>query len=313
MRAMNTTKLFYTILLSIMVLFTACDEDSDDDQSAGGGGDLFCDNGIMDAFETGIDCDTDTTTVCPPCEFCGDGLLSSVLLDGDVSGMYEFDIDCGTPECGPCVQEFVVESIGEVGMTGAFRDQYSWNLLLSASGNDTLELNHTMYPGLKVERYSAGLFGPAHLKITANHGIMTATSGIYVKTIMMYLPIPENVVPSNPYLGPPITVEMANAAPLAPGGCSPILVGQTFPFIIYKEELIDNPQMISRCFFSYVDAGDNSELSIDHLLGYIQSEYYVKGEINMGSLLYQPIPLPGSEDVEGEITGVSFKLHYPFL
>ncbi len=307
---MKKTQFLYAILLSIMVLFTACEEDSDEDEPTGNN---LCLNGIMDGDETGVDCDADPTTDCPPCEFCGDGLLSSILNPGDETGMYEFDIDCGTPECGPCTQELVVQAIGEEGGETSFRDQYSYNRLLASAGQDTLALDPAIYPGLRVDKFPGGIGGPAFLRITANQGIMTDTDGIFMRTVILHIPWPENIAPVDPFLGPSITTEMVDASPFVPGGCSPPFIGQENPYVIYKEELIDNPQILSRCFFSYVDNGENSELSIDHLVGYIEYDYYVKGGVNMGSLLYQPIPLPGVDDVEGAFTDLSFKVHYPYL
>lgn len=310
---MKRTKFLFPVLLSALLLFTACEEDTDDEGFEPTPGNTLCNNDIMDGTETGIDCDTDTSTVCPPCAFCADSLLSSIYNVGDQTGMYEFDVDCGTPECGPCKEELVVQSIGPDGEATPFRDQYSYNKLLSAAGEDTLGLDYVQYPGLKVERYAAGFSGPSYLLVTANQGVMTDSLGIYVRTIKMYIPVPENVVSTNYYLGPGVSIDMEDSQPLAPGGCMPPLQGQGRPFIIYTERLIDNPGMLNRCFFSYVEGGQNSELSIDYLLGYIQSRYYVKGGINEGSIIYEPIPLPGQQDVLGIFSELTFKIHYPFI
>lgn len=307
-----------------------------------------CNNGIMDGDETGIDCDDDPTTTCPTCptcddlilngaEFdvdcvdypipalpgcmvcpsCHDEFLNSIYNPGDLTGMLELDVDCGTPDCGPCMQELVVEDIGGDGSTSGFRDQYSYNLLQSAVGiTDTLELDHNQYPGLKVEKFTAGFSGPAYLKVTANQGIETATLGIYMRTITMYIPWPESMVTVNPFFGPATAAEMLtmfDSQPIAPGACDPPVQGQERPYLIYREQLIDNPGTLNRCFFSYVDEPENSMLSIDYLLGYLQSEYYTKGGINQGSLLYEPIPLPGVLDIEGSFTNLTFKFQYPFI
>ncbi len=308
-----------------------------------------CNNGIMDGTETGVDCDADPLTSCPPCALCGpvdsgidgikngpefdvdcvdypiaeypcpvcpschDEVMNTILLDGPGSGMYENDVDCGGPDCDLCLQELTVDNIGSDEGQSPFRDQYSYNVLLATSGQDTLELDHNNYPGLSYTKVQSGITGPAYLLIEANQGIMTADLGIFMRTVELYIPWPESMVTVDlPYMGlPPATMDMIDSAPAVPGGCTIPFTNLEVPFLIYKEELISNPGVLSRCFFSYVDG--TSTLSIDYLMGHIEYDRYVKGNVDEGAMLYTPLALPGVIDVEGSFTNLQFKKHYPFL
>ena len=284
-----------------------------------------CSNGIMDGAETGIDCDNDPSTPCPTCPTCNDSIKNGPEYDVDCvdyeipgfdcpvcpschdgimnqepdGGLYELDIDCGSPECPSCGQEVVAEAIGTG--TGSFRDQYSYNKLLAASGmTDTLNLGPN-YPGLKKSKVISP-FGANYMKIEANQGFMTQSDGLYVKTIILYIPWPENVT---------APVDMQNLPEPTFGLCGPIPEGDPIPYILYKEKLVDNPGSLNKCFVSFVNNGENSTLTIPYLEGSPQaSKYYAKGGINAGSL--RRALLDGTLEM-GTFTNVGFKVEYPYF
>lgn len=237
---------------------------------------------------------------CPVCPSCHDGVMNQA----EELGIYELDIDCGGPDCDACDQELVAASIGTG--TSTFRDQYSYNKLLALAGiTDTLNLGPN-YPGLKVYPKVINVFGGEdYLKVEANQGFMTQTDGIYVKTIILYIPWPEhNTINEG--------VNMSNALPAPSYGlCPPVPEGTVLPYLVYKETLIDNPSLLKKCFQSFVDNGQNSTYKVTYREGsIIASSFYAKGNINAGSLKRQN--LDGSFET-GAFTGIGYKIEYPYV
>lgn len=294
-----------------------------------------CNNGIMDGDETGIDCDDDPLTPCPPCATCGDGIKNGPEFDVDCVDypipdypcpvcpschdgiqnpvddlIFELDVDCGGPNCEPCEQYLTVDLIGTAGPTG-FVDQYTYNRLMAAGGNtDTLELDHNMYPGLKAEKIQNFGLGDPYLKITANQGFMTASNGLYVRTVTVYMRYPESI-------GLNGTDTIADLGTPSFGICEPIPISK-LPFVVYKEKLVDSPNLLNVCMTSYEAplnpdfplVTENSVLTIDYLYGLPQaSQYYTKGNIDSGSLHSKK--LDGTM-LEGTYENIRFAKQYSY-
>lgn len=295
-----------------------------------------CNNGIMDGAETGIDCDDDQNTPCPTCPTCTDGIKNGPEVDVDcldypIPGyedcpicpschdgihnteedfLYELDVDCGGPYCEPCNQYVIIELIGTDNPTG-FTDQYTYNRQMAASGNtDTLELDHYLYPGLKVEKVQNFGFGEPHLKITANQGFLTASNDIYIRTVVIYQRYPE-------ILGPDGAEGLADLGMPTFGICLPIPIYQ-LPFVAYRETLVNSTGSYL-CMTSYEAPLDpdypliteESTLTIDYLFGTAQiGQYYTKGNIDIGSLHSKQFD---GTMLEGEFVDIRFAVQYPFF
>lgn len=286
---------------------------------------VSCANGIMDGAETGIDCDDDPNTLCPPCATCADGIKNGPEFDVDCvdypipgfdcpvcpschdgvmnqdpdAGQYELDIDCGGPNCPTCDRELTAVSIG-LG-SSPFRDQYSYNKILAAAGmTDTLNLGPN-FPGLKITKAQSG-FATNYLKVEANQGFMTQSDGLYVKTITLFIPWPEN------------TPEPVNMLPLATPGfglCSVVLPeGAMVPYLTYREQLVSNPS-VNKCYQSILTANGTSVLTYTYLEGSpVASTYYTKGSINGGGLARTN--LDGTVE-NGAFSTLGFKFNYPYF
>ncbi|MFN2429755.1 MAG: hypothetical protein ABR574_07055 [Cryomorphaceae bacterium] len=299
-----------------------------------------CNDGVMNGDEAGIDCDFDDSTPCPPCAQCGpegseiDGVKNGPEFDVDcvdypipeypcpvcpschdedlTEELYELDVDCGG-DCDDCDMELVAEAIG--GNNGSpFRDQYSFNRILAQNGNtDTLELDHNLYPGLKIEKLPGGAGGvtPDLVRVEANQGFMT-NNGLLIKTVVLQMPYPETYFDEGAGEG---TVPLANLAQPTLAGCSPFQFGDDdIPFIEYSETLVENQNLLNKCFLSYVEPGETSELTVDYLVGYDvgPSEYYAKGEIDQGWLRTAPDAISGDTS-EGIFENVGFKIQYDYF
>ncbi len=284
-----------------------------------------CTNGILDGDEAGVDCDFDAATACPPCATCADEILNGAEFEIDCVDyfidafpscevcpschddletveQFELDIDCSGigDGCEPCLQEVTAAGIGTAG--SPFRDQYSYNILLAAAGQDTLSLNHSAYPGLKVEKV-LNPFGINYLKVTANQGFDTGGNGLFIRTVEIFMPVPGATNLSLP-------IAMINLGPPTPGICGPFPV-DALPYVIYKEILVDNPNLVNRCFTSYVPVGQTSTLTFDYWRGYAEiSKSYTKGDVNQGSL--RSTNFTGTT-TEGSFTNLDWKLLYSFF
>lgn len=89
---------------------------------------IFCENGIQDEFEEGVDCGGE----CKPCASCNDGIKNQGEEDIDCGGLFcdvcktcfdgifnnfEEEIDCGGPFCVPCKNCFDgIQNYGELGV-----------------------------------------------------------------------------------------------------------------------------------------------------------------------------------------------------
>ena len=289
-----------------------------------------CGNGIMDGTETGIDCDDDPDTPCPPCASCSDGIKNGpelkpdcvdypipsmpecqvcaschdgILNDGQDGGdnLFELDIDCGGPNCDACLQEVTAAGIGE-GNGTPFRDQYSYNKLLAQSGmTDTLNLGPN-YPGLKVTK---NVIGSSYLKVEANQGFALDATHTFVRTLILYIPIPPS------YDGDINFVEdMINTAQPTIGMCEPFAGTQvTVPFIVYKERFLEN-NTATKCFRSFIDGGENSKLNYTYSFGGpMYLGYYLKGNMNGGSMRTANDVISG-EATYGNFNEIDFKIQY---
>src|SRR5690606_11261469 len=120
---------------------------------------------------------------------------------------------------------------------------------LAASGvTDTLELDHIAYPGLSVVR-KTGIGSPAYLEVTANQGFALDANNTYVRTVVLYLPIPE----SSPETALDINIPLDDLdQPQFPGyTCAPFFgTGALPPYIVYKEKIIQNTQA-DQCLLNY--------------------------------------------------------------
>lgn len=286
---------------------------------------VSCSNGIMDGTETGIDCDDDPMTPCPTCPTCTDSIKNGpefavdcvdypipgfdcpvcpschdgVMNQDPDAGLYELDIDCGGPNCPTCDRELTAASIG-LG-SSPFRDQYSYNKLLASSGmTDTLNLGPA-YPGLEIKKIQSA-FGQNYLKVVANQGFMTQSDGMYVKTITLFIPWPENT---------PDPVDMLPLADPDYPICTVVLPeGSVIPYLTYQEKLIDNSS-VSKCFQSILTVNGNSKLTYTYLEGSpITSAYYTKGGINGGGLSRGI--LDGTHEY-GTFSDIGFKFNYPYF
>lgn len=295
--------------------------------------DPTCTNGIMDGDETGIDCDNDPDTDCPPCATCDDEVKNGPeygvdcldypiplpeFADCDIcpschdnelntaegENLFELDVDCGGPNCDDCLTELTAASIGS-GSGSSFRDQYSFNKLLAQSGvEDTLELDHNEYPGLEITKVN---IGGDYLKVEGNQGFVLDEEHTFVKTLILYIPLPESDDGD-------ITEEydMVNTAQPQIGLCEPFTGEQiTVPFIVYKEGFIEDDSA-DKCFRSYVAEGEESQLFYTYNFGgpeYLG--YYLKGNINQGSMRTAD-DIYSQEPTFGSFEGIDFKLQRGF-
>ena len=304
-----------------------------------------CNNGVMDGSETGIDCDDDPNSPCPTCPTCDDDIKNGpefkvdcldypipgfeackicpschdgiLNVNDDTTGdidLFELDVDCGGPNCDDCEQFVKIASIGQGTGGSAFRDQYSYNKLVAMSGNsDTLELDHTQFPGLKVERKpnfggNVGTF----LKVTANQGFALDATQTFVRTVTLFLPIPgsPHALPAEDYdVGTQIPM-LNTALPDIPGygGCIPFEI--SVPFITYQENLVGGPIQSQKCFRSYILDNETSNLLYTYNFGGVTSlGYYTKGEINGGSLRTAN-DFSTNLPTLGQFTNLEFKFQY---
>src|SRR5690554_3231808 len=264
-----------------------------------------CNNGIQDGGETGVDCGGPD---CPPCATCNDDIKNGpefkadcldypiptyaggtcplcpschdqILNEGD-DDLYELDVDCGGPNCEPCEQFVTVASIGQGTNGSAFRDQFSYNKILAAAGmTDTLSLDPITYPGLKITRKQ--YIGDQYLVIVANQGFALDANSTFIRTVTMYLPIPND-----PGYEVNTNIEMYdNPVPSIPGyNCLPNPNFETpTPMIGYQERIVSSPSnnQADKCFASFIDGTENSTLIFTYESGGIlHGGHYVKGQVN---------------------------------
>lgn len=295
-----------------------------------------CNNGIQDGSETGIDCDNDPNTPCPPCATCTDGIKNGPEFKVDCvdylipeypcqvcvschdglhndpdDNLFELDIDCGGPTCGPCDQFVTVAAIG-TGNGTQFRDQYSYNKILAGLGNtDTLSLDHIAYPGLQVLR-KTGFGTPPYLEVTANQGFALDANTTYIRTLILFLPIPE----SSEETALNIPIELDDLAqPQFPGyQCNPFPGSATAPYIVYKEKLLQNNQA-DKCFLNYEPLNEGTpDLVFTYNFGGVpHGGYLTKGQIDGGFLRTANDLLTGQTIATGIFTDIEFNLEYaPF-
>lgn len=300
-----------------------------------------CNNGIKDGLETGVDCGGPD---CPPCPTCNDGIKNGPELKVDCvdypinhpdwvdcpvcpschdgihnqgdDDLFELDVDCGGPNCEPCEQFVTIASIG-IGTGGSsFRDQYSWNKLKAQSGiTDTLSLDHNQYPGFKVTRvnnFGGGSNVGSYIKIVANQGIDLGAENTLIRTVTLFLPVPE----SDPEYNLNIPIDLLNMT--APDfatytSCLPLMPNDvSVPFITYQEKLIQNNQA-DKCFRSYKEQNDVSRLTYTYHFGGVTSlGYYMKGSINQGKMRTGNNPQTGTK-MEGSFNNLEFKAQYPLF
>jgi hypothetical protein len=291
-----------------------------------------CNNGIQDGDEAGIDCDFDDTTPCPPCAACDDEVKNGPELEVDCVDYpipqypcpqcischdniqnpenFELDVDCGGPDCDRCPEFLIVQSIAGT----AFTDQYTYNRALAQAGNtDTLELDHQLYPGLKVEKIPGG-FTPAHILVTANQGIQTA-EGLIVRTVELRIPYPETTFDEATQTMIDGPVDMTNQPQPDPGFCGPLIVeGDDIPYFTYKVVLVDNTSLLNNCYLSYEDDGQNSELVYTYLFSSLEgtTERLVKGNINEGSIRTAEDFISG-EALDDTYSNLQFQFAYPYF
>lgn len=291
-----------------------------------------CNNGIQDGDEAGIDCDFDDTTPCPPCAACDDEVKNGPELEVDCvdypipeypcpqcischDGIqneenFELDVDCGGPDCDECLEFLTIDDIAG----SPFTDQYTFNRALAEAGNtDTLELDHQLYPGLKVEKVPGG-FTPAHLLVTANQGIQTQ-EGLIVRTVTLRIPYPETVFDEENQVMIDGPIDMSDQDQPDPGFCGPLLLeADDIPFFDYKVVLVENTSLLNNCYLSYVDDGENSELNYTYLFGTVEgtTEYYVKGNVNGGSIRTAEDFISG-EALFDTYSNMQFQFDYPYF
>ena len=296
-----------------------------------------CNNGIMDGDETGVDCDDDPSSACPPCAACPDGIKNGPefavdcvdyeipaypcqvcpschdgLQNEGEDDLFELDVDCGGPNCEPCDQFITVASIGQGAGGSAFRDQYSYNKLLATSGNsDTLELDHVNYPGFKVERATDFTSGDLYLRIEANQGFQLDATQTFIRTVILFIPVPESAANGDYDVGEQIPM-LNTALPGFPGlsGCVPTF-DISVPFITYQEELVGGPTQAQKCFRSYILDNETSNLLYTYNFTNI-TEGYTKGTINGGSLRTAEDFLTGNSTL-GVFSTLAFKAQYPLF
>ena len=295
-----------------------------------------CNNGIQDGDELGIDCGGAN---CPPCPTCTDAIKNGleyavdcldydfiaaldpipygyedcpicpschdgILNDGDAL-LYELDVDCGGPQCAPCEQFVTIASIGQGSGGSAFRDQYSYNLILAAAGMDTLSLDDLGYPGLTIKRKI--YLGKQYLYIVANQGIALNANNTFVRTVTMYLPIPDD-----PGYEVGINIPMYNSSvPALPTyECLPNPnFDPKYPLIGYQEKILQNEQA-NKCFVSYIDGNENSMLIYNYESGGVMSiGHYAKGGIDQGSMR-SGIGWQTGQSTSGKFSEVKFQLQY---
>ena len=290
-----------------------------------------CNNGIQDGDETGVDCGGAN---CPPCATCQDEIKNGPefaidCLDYPIPGfedcaicpschdglqnegeddLFELDIDCGGPNCEPCDQFVTIASVGQGTGGSAFRDQYSYNKKLALSGmTDTLSLDHGLYPGLKITRVN--YLGAEHLKIVANQGFALDANNTFIRTVTMFLPIPESDPDYNVNVGIPM---FSSPVPQLPGyNCVPSF-DIAVPVVAYQEKILQN-QQADKCFVSYIEGTENSTLTFTYNYGGVTSlGFYTKGQINQGSMR-TGVDFLTNLSKFGKYTDLKFKLQYkPF-
>ncbi|MCA1764452.1 MAG: hypothetical protein LC664_15875 [Flavobacteriales bacterium] len=166
---------------------------------------------------------------------------------------------------------------------------------------------------MKIEKLPGGAGGvtPDLVRVEANQGFMT-NNGLLIKTVVLQMPYPETYFDEGAGEG---TVPLANLAQPTLAGCSPFQFGDDdIPFIEYSETLVENQNLLNKCFLSYVEPGETSELTVDYLVGYDvgPSEYYAKGEIDQGWLRTAPDAISGDTS-EGIFENVGFKIQYDYF
>jgi len=305
-----------------------------------------CNNGIKDGNELGVDCGGPD---CPPCPTCNDEIKNGIefgvdCLDYDIvetlinqsalpygydldcpicpschdgvhnegdDDLFELDIDCGGPNCPSCEQFVRIASIGQGTGGSKFEDQYSYNKRLAKAGmTDTLSLDPNQFPGLKVTLETDFVGGGGtYMKVVANQGIAVDANNTLIRTITMYLPIPE----SAPEYALDTNIPMENTDipefP-GPGPCmSPL--GVEVPFIGYQVKFIQN-NAADKCFTSFIDGTENSMLRYTYNFPSMYAmRSYAKGNINQGSLRTAEDILSGVSTT-GKFTDLEFKLEYPY-
>jgi hypothetical protein len=287
-----------------------------------------CGNGIQDGDETGIDCDDDPTTACPPCATCSDGILNGPELEPDcidwpipdydgggctlcischdmVQNQNEVAVDCGGPNCEPCDQFIIATGIGSGDNPSGFSDQQTLNFTLGQAGEDTISVTASSGPDGLFIQYVQNFAGDDYLQATAISEFETPNMERYRRTLVLYIPVPEAIGQDNP-------VPMVDA-PIVPNVGTIGFPVEEVPFLSYKEELIGNPNFVTRNFASYVEGTPVPELVYTYEWSEILSGYYVQG--TMGDVnISAPIIGPGGTDViEGNANGISFAFSYlPF-
>ncbi len=293
-----------------------------------------CNNGIMDGDETGVDCDDDPSTPCPTCPVCGDGIKNGPEFDVDCvdyeipaypcpicpschdgiqnegeDDLFELDVDCGGPNCEPCDQFVTATAIG-VNNGSSFRDQYSYNKLLAASGmTDTLNLG-SQYPGLLIEiKPNFGGNVSQYLRVEANQGFELDANNTFVRTVILFIPIPESDVDGDYDVDTPIPLLNTPQPQLANYSCQPFEIN--VPLIVYKEKLLQSNQA-DKCMVSYLPTTTAPNLTYTYNFGGVTSlGFLTKGNIPMGALRSGQDPLT-QETIYGSFNNLLFNIQYPF-
>ncbi len=293
-----------------------------------------CNNGIQDGAEEGIDCGGPN---CPPCPTCADDIKNGPEFDVDCldypipgfetceicpschdliqntpithpdDNVFELDVDCGGIDCPACEQELVAFLIGS-GNGNPFRDQYSYNRILAASGmTDTLGLDQFGIVGFMAEKITDVFSGLSYVKITGNQGIEIQGVGILIRTVTLAVPMP----PTDQADVPSDLIELVDQ--VNPFGCD--IIQPIIPYLTYRERIINatTPNIPpDKCFFTEALTAPAGEFNYYYSEpGAVTSPViYAKGETTNGNLLYTPFGGIGTPEF-GVYDDVSFKANIP--
>ena len=295
-----------------------------------------CGNGVQDGNETGVDCDDDPDTPCPPCATCTDMIQNGPELEIDCvdypipqydggncplcischdgeQNQCELDVDCGGPNCEPCEQFITADGLGSGANPSSFSDQQTMNELLAMAEQDTISITTTISgatgaDALYVERVSSFTAGIDYLKATAVQEFETPDEFRYRRTLTLYLPMPEEI-------GEMTAVPLIPIAPISEfNGTINEFDIEEVPFVFYKEELVGNPNFVTKNFSSINGVAPLANLTYTYIYNEITCGFYVKGSIDDVEIV-APIFNPGGDDeaVIGTANGIEFQFNYqPF-